>query len=358
LIHLEQLGWSSFFRKHWQASDADRTPARVVEEQKDAYRVACEAGVLLAEVAGHLRYNAKERSDFPAVGDWVAVDARADEGRATIHRVLPRKTKFSRKVAGTETSEQIVAANIDTIFLVTSLNADLNLRRIERYLTTIWESGAQPVILLSKADLCDDPAGAVEAVYGSAIGVPIHVLSALSGQGMEQLDPYIKEGQTVALLGSSGVGKSTIINRFIGADTQKTREIREDNDRGRHATSSRRLFVLPHGGILIDTPGMRELQLWDAASGLGQTFEDIETFASRCRFRDCQHETEPDCAVQAALTNGKLNAGRFQSYLKLKRELAYLTRKQDIVARIEENNRWKAIHKAMRQHYKFGPRHK
>lgn len=268
------------------------------------------------------------RAGLPAVGDWVLIEARPAEGSAAIHEVLPRKTKFSRKAAGQETAEQIVAANIDTVFLVTSLNTDFNLRRIERYLTTIWDSGARPVVLLSKADFCVDVAPAGAAVEAIALGVPINALSAATGEGLDRLAEYLKPGQTVALIGMSGVGKSTLINRLLGHETQKVLEIREDDARGRHATTSRRLFILPGRGMLIDTPGMRELQLWDANGGLAQAFGDIETLAGECRFGDCRHESEPGCAVQASINAGQLRPERFESFLKLRRELAYLDRKR------------------------------
>jgi ribosome biogenesis GTPase / thiamine phosphate phosphatase len=351
VFHLHELGWSSFFQQHVKPDDS-RLPARIIEEQRSSYRVACEAGELAADLAGNLRHAAVDRSALPAIGDWVLIEARQQEHRATIREVLPRKSKFSRKAAGQETVEQIVAANIDTVFLVTSLNADLNLRRIERYLTTVWDSGAQPVILLNKSDVCDDPLTAVEAVSDVAIGVPVHVVSSITGNGVDQIRAYLQPGQTVALLGSSGVGKSTLTNRLLGNDVQKVREIREDDAHGRHTTTARRLFVLPDGGMLIDTPGMRELQLWDTGDGLSRTFDDIELLAGDCRFRDCSHTSEPGCAVQSALDSQKLSAERFESYLKLRRELNYLVRKQDVFARIEENRRWKQIHKRVRQIYK------
>jgi len=351
VFQLHELGWNSFFQQYLKAGDS-RMPARIVEQQRSAYRVVCEAGELMAETAGRLRYAAAERSGLPVVGDWVLIEARFAEGRASIHEVLPRRTKFSRKEAGSETTEQIAAANIDTVFLMTSLNADLNLRRIERYLTTVWDSGALPVILLSKADLCDDAPSAIVAVDEVALGVPIHAVSALTGEGLEQLHEYLKSGQTIALLGSSGVGKSTLINRFLGREVQKVREIRDDDARGRHTTTARRLFLLPAGGMLIDTPGMRELQLWDASDGLSQTFSDIELLAQDCRFRDCHHESEPGCAIQAALAKQQLSSARFESYQKLRRELRYLARKQDVLRRIQETRKWKRIHKAVRKLYK------
>lgn len=349
MFDLHELGWNSFFQQYLKTGDS-RMPARIVEEQRSAYRVVCEAGELMAETAGHLRYAAVDRSGLPAVGDWVLIEA--GEGRATIHEVLPRKSKFSRKAAGQETSEQIAAANIDTVFLMTSLDADLSLRRIERYLTTIWNSGAQPVVLLSKLDVCNDPRPRIEAVAKVALGVSIHALSSTTGEGVNQLDQYLNPGETVALLGSSGVGKSTLINRLLGQEVQKVREIREDDARGLHTTTARRLFLLPGGGMLIDTPGMRELQLWEANDGLSQTFNDIELLAQGCRFRDCRHESEPGCAVQSALEKHQLNSGRFESYLKLRREIRYLAGKQDTLARIKENRRWKRINKAIRELYK------
>jgi ribosome biogenesis GTPase / thiamine phosphate phosphatase len=348
-VYLHALGWNSFFQSHWNSESREGLePARVIEEQRDAYRVVSDSGELGAEITGHLRHIAADRSALPAVGDWVAIDVIGAEGRAFIHSILPRRTKLSRKEAGRRAAEQILVTNVDTVFLMMSLNADLNPRRIERYLGTLWESGALPVIVLSKADLCSDPSVAVTEIGAAAPGVEVHVLSATTGIGVEALQPYLGSGNTVALLGSSGVGKSTLTNRLLNSEVQKTLEVRSGDDRGRHATTYRRLFPLPTGGALIDTPGMREFQLWDAA-GLDDTFEEIGHLAESCRFRDCRHESEPGCAVKRAIEDGGMEAQRLSSFQKLKREMEYNDRRKDAAAQSELKKRWKRIHKAMRR---------
>jgi len=314
---LKELGWSPFFEEEFRAKESSEVPGRVVEELKGAFRVLTEESELLAEMAGRLSHRAEGREDLPAVGDWVAVAARPTEGRGTIQRILPRRTRLSRKIAGRTTEEQVVAANVDTFLLVSSLNRELNPRRIERYLTLVWGSGARPVILLNKADLCEDVSAMAAEVEAIAAAVPVHVVSALTGRGLEALDSYLALGQTIALLGSSGVGKSSLINRLLGNEAQPVREIRQSDDRGRHATSTRELFLLPRGGLLIDTPGMRELQLWESEAGLSRTFADIGELASGCRYRDCRHESEPGCAVQEAVTRGELAEERLMSFHKL-----------------------------------------
>lgn len=342
---LPQLGWNSDFDIHFKPYNIQGYKVgRVVSEQKQLYRLLTEGGEVLAQVSGKMRFQATARGDFPAVGDWVIISLHEGGERANIHGLLPRQSKFARKAAGTETEEQIVAANIDTVFLVNALNQDFNVRRMERYLTLAWDSGANPVIVLSKADLCTKVDERLAEVEEIALGVPVHVISSLTGEGLDQLISYLKVGKTVAMLGSSGAGKSTLLNYFYGQEVQKVQSIRQGDDRGRHTTTARELVVLPQGGLIIDTPGMRELQLWGTESGLQDSFSDVEELARQCRFSDCQHEQEPGCAVQKALEEGLMAKARFDSYLKLKKELAYLSRKVNQVEALAEKAKWKKIH--------------
>ena len=353
LIDLTALGWTPRLAAAFAPHAADGLiPARVALEHTHIYRVFTEAGEWLARVSGRLRHRATVRVDFPAVGDWVAIEPAAEGADARIRAVLPRSSRFSRRAAGDATEEQIVAANIDTVFLVSGLDGDFNPRRIERYLVVASDSGATPVIVLNKADLVDDPAAAVESVRAVAAGVDVHTVSCRRPESLDVLRRYLGHGQTGALLGSSGVGKSSIVNQLIGHELLRTREVRASDSKGRHVSTARQLVMLPGQGVLIDTPGMRELQLWDSGDAVGGAFTDIEERAAECRFRDCQHGTEPGCAVRAAVTAGEIPAIRLESFHKLLGEQAYQARQLDERARLEDKRRGKVGSKALQKRLK------
>jgi ribosome biogenesis GTPase len=342
-LNLNDLGWDDGFEAAFEPYATEGLmPARVAAQHRGGYDVLAEPGERRAHVAGRLRHEASSAAALPAVGDWVALREE------TIQAVLPRRSAFSRKAAWAPTEEQVLAANLDGVFVVSALNGDLNLRRLERYLTLAWESGASPVLVLTKSDLCDDVAGALLEVEQVAVGVPAHAISNVTGTGLAELAPHLAPGRTVALLGSSGVGKSSLVNRLLGAELQATREIADDG-RGRHMTTSRQLIRLPGGALLIDTPGLRELQLWDADDGIHEAFVDVDELAAGCRFRDCTHTREPGCAVHAAIDEGRLPLARLQSYRQLQRELDRLARKQDARLRSEERKKRAAFARSLRR---------
>ena len=325
--------------------------ARVIAQQRKFWRTAGEFGEGWAEASGKLRLAAEEGADWPAVGDWVALELHGASSPAMIQEVLPRRSKFVRKVAGKKIAEQVMAANVDVALLVCALDADFSPRRVERYLAQCWESGAKPVIVLNKADACDCARERVDEMKPVALGVEVCAVSAKTGEGFGELNEFLKSGQTVVLLGSSGVGKSTITNRLLGEAVQEVREVRENDSKGRHTTTARELFRLPCGALLMDTPGMREFQLWDAEEGVSQTFTDIDELAERCRFGDCHHEGEPGCAVSAAVDEGTLDQARLENWQKLLREQEFLRRKVDPEARADQKEQWKRMHRAVRNMY-------
>lgn len=346
---LKMWGWNSDLESHFESYDGRGSePGRVTQENKHFFQVQTAAAQLLSEVSGKLRFEAGGREQLPAVGDWVVVRSRPKEGRGTIHAVLPRKSQFVRKEAGRRMEAQVVGSNIDWVLVMTSLNQDFNLRRLERYLVLAWESGVSPVLVLSKADLCPDAGPQILAARAQFPSVPIHAISVLADRGLEVLAPYFGAGKTVALLGSSGVGKSTLINRLLGAEALKTQEVRLHDDRGRHTTSHRQLMLVPGGALVLDTPGMRELQLWGEGNGMHSTFEEIEVAAGSCRFRNCTHQHEPGCAVREALEEGSLDRSRYENYEKLQRELKHLSLQEDRHAQQKERRRWKSLSRMAR----------
>jgi ribosome biogenesis GTPase len=318
--------------------------ARVAVEHRNSYVLRCPDGSeIFATLAGRLRYETTRREDLPSVGDFVRVRD------TVIEEVIPRRTVFLRKAAGDAVEAQVIAANIDTVFVVTGLDGDFNLRRLERYYATARASGAQCSILLNKADLCDDPEARLKQVRAIAPGADVVIISALHGDGIDALRPYLAPGETVAFVGSSGAGKSTLMNRLLGWDRQATKPVAEDSRaRGRHTTTHRELLETPSGAFLIDTPGLRELQPWAGEEDVDGAFPEIEELAEQCRYRDCAHGGEEGCAVQAAIDSGALDFERFSNYRKMRREAAYLDRQLDVRAQLDLKAKWKKIHKAMR----------
>lgn len=349
MIDLDDLGWCDFFAANLAPHSANGwQPARVVVHNRLGYVIVAEAGELTAVVSGKFRHQAHSPADYPVVGDWVAVEIIESEEKALIHAVLPRRTKFSRTMAGGTTDEHILSANVDDVFIVAALAGELNLRRIERYLALAHDSGAAPTIVLTKLDLCDDAAAVKSSVQELAGSVPVLALSNISGKGVKALRRAIRPGHTAVLLGPSGVGKSTLVNHLCGEELLAVQPVREDDQKGRHTTTRRELLLLRGGGLIIDTPGMRELQLWEGDAGITDAFEDIATIAAGCRFADCTHGEEPGCAVHAALTAGSLTNGRVESYRKLRSEAASFQGRSAARVREEKRRRIKAATRSLR----------
>ena len=354
-MRLADLGWDEGFARDFAAvaGDApDLCPGRVAVEFNYLYRIYVEEGELEAMLSGRLKHHASGRGDLPAVGDWVVIRRRPGEARGAILSVLPRRARFSRRTAGHTTDEQVVAANVSIIFIVMAFDGDFSVRRLERYLLMARESGAAPVVLLTKPDLAQDVPAAVAAAAAVSGEAPVHVVSPRTGAGLETVRARLTSGVTAALLGSSGVGKTTIINALTGNEARRTRAVRASDSKGRHTTTHRELVLLPDGGLIIDTPGMRELQLWEAGEGVRETFDEIEALAPECRFSDCRHREEPGCAVKTAVSDGRIPAARLESYHRLQDELAFLARQQDERAHIDEKRRGRVASRALRQHLK------
>lgn len=350
-MDLYQLGWNDFHKAHFEEPPGESRghlrPGRISEVHPASCRAFTESGEETAFYQGRLRKPAPGEAIQPAVGDWAVLETE-ENGGSVISRLLPRKSKISRNSAGTKTKEQVLASNVDIAFVVGSLNRELNFNRLERYLVAVYDGGSQPVIILNKRDISCCANDQVAAIERRMPGVAVHAVSAVTGEGMEAINGYLGAGRTFVFLGSSGVGKSTIINRLMGGGTIETKEISPYKDRGRHTTTSREIHLLDGGGILIDSPGLRELQIWEGGEGISQTFRDIDELSGQCRFSDCRHMEEPGCAVRTAVEGGSISPERLRSYHKILREARFHQRRQDVRLRIEEAKRWKTISKSMR----------
>ncbi|MBN1301939.1 MAG: ribosome small subunit-dependent GTPase A [Melioribacteraceae bacterium] len=350
--NLIKYGWNSFHENFYKNNNSDLLPSRVIVENKNNFLLAFSHGEIIGELSGKLMFSAENQSDLPKVGDWVLINYFDEYSHAIIQEVLPRKTKLSRKIAGSKTEEQIIAANIDTIFIVQSLDATFKINRVERYLVAARESKARPVIILSKSDLCSNTADIVETVKLSTKGTEIIAICSFDDASIQIVNDYIKPGETIAMIGPSGVGKSTLINKLIGKELQNTNDVRFADSKGRHTTTRRELFQLPNGGLIIDTPGMRELQLWSNKEVIGSVFSEFEDLAVNCRYDNCMHLHETGCAVIKALEEGIISEQRYNNYLKMLKEVKYLETKMDEGKKLNSKKKWKSINKEMRRFQK------
>ena len=353
---IEQYGWTRRLPDDFEPfAAAGLTPGRVVAQHRGLVRVVTVAGETDAKLSGRFHHEAGD-GEHPVTGDWIAAELEPGADFAVIQGLLPRRTAFIRKEAGTARGAQVVAANVDVALLVESLKGELNLRRLERYLAAAYESGAEPVVVLTKADACPDLAAARAAVGAVAGEAPVIAVSVVTGEGLGDLAGQLEPRRTAVLLGLSGVGKSTMVNWLAGGDRMATGAVREGDARGRHTTTHRELILLPSGALILDTPGMRELGLLDAEAGVAAAFAgveaEVEALAQECRFRDCAHGNEPGCAVQAALADGRLEAARWESWRKLQGELIHEQGKSDPLARAEKRREWIAVMKSARAHVK------
>ena len=347
-MDLRELGWDEVFAEAARAVSAELEPARVALVFRGGYEVWCESGEYLGQVSGRFRHKAASKAENPVTGDFVLVENFPDESKAMIHAVLPRRTKLSRTMAGRAVEEQVLAANVDSVFIALSCAAQLRLRTIERYLTVVRESGAQPVLLLTKGDLCEDVPAKLEIAHEVAGDAPVIPVSSITGIGVEEVRRFIARGKTVAVVGPSGVGKSTLINSLYGEQVMHTIPVRDDDQKGRHTTTEREMILLPEGGLIIDTPGLREIQLWEGDEGLADAFPEIAELAASCRFTDCQHETEPGCAVIDAARRGKLPADRLEGYRKLGREVQHFEARHDVRLQNEQRKKAKQLTRGLR----------
>ena len=346
---LARLGWDEKWAEAFGALDLPECiPGRVALEHNHVCRVLTAQGELLAETAGRVKHQASGRRELPAVGDWVAVRPDPRGGRALIRAVLPRRSLFSRKAAGRETDEQVVAANIDSVLLVFGLDKPVNQRSIERYLTVARRGGAEPIVVLNKVDLAEHPDEALASGRAAAGNVPVLLVSAERGTGLDQIAELAAPGRTIALLGPSGAGKSSLVNCLVGREVLPTGEVRSWDARGRHTSVHRQLVLREAGGLIIDTPGMREIQLWDTDTGLGETFEDVAALAADCRFRDCRHDREPGCAVKAAVAEGRLGGDRYESFMKLQREQEAVAERREERGLIEARRQGRIMGRAIK----------